>query len=80
MLSNNALPTAAAIEIYPNPTTNILHVEGANKQLQLYNAMGSLVLQKTVNNTNTHLDLEFLPKGIYLLMIDNKTTQKVVKQ
>ena len=80
LLSTNALPTTAAIQVYPNPTTNLLHIAGARGQLQLYNAMGSLVLQKKVNNTNTNLNLEFLPKGIYLLVVDNKNTHKIVKQ
>jgi hypothetical protein len=81
LLSNKTIPsTAQTIQVYPNPTTNILHIEGASQHIQLYNAMGSLVLQQAVNTTNTTLNLEFLPKGIYLLVVDNQSTQKVVKQ
>ncbi|MFK7799935.1 MAG: T9SS type A sorting domain-containing protein [Aureispira sp.] len=81
LLSNTTLPsTVAAIQVYPNPTPNLLYVEGANQHIQLYNAMGNLVLEEVVANTTTTLNLEVVPKGIYLLVVDNKTTQKVVKQ
>lgn len=81
LLSNNTLPsTAPVIQVYPNPTANLLHVEGAIQHIQLYNALGNLVLEEIVTNTRTTLNLEIVPKGIYLLVVDYKTTQKVVKQ
>lgn len=63
--------------IYPNPTKDIIHIEGGRIVIiQVYNAFGQIV--KTVWHSN-EVNVENLPKGIFTLMItdDNNTTQRL---
>jgi hypothetical protein len=67
--------------LHPNPTTDIVHIEGAEvSEVQVYNALGQWV--KTVQNTN-EVSLEGLPQGVYLLRVSMKDgkvfSEKVVK-
>jgi len=71
------------ISLYPNPVQNILNINldtpFPKVDLQVVNTMGALVVsQKYVNSALEHrlqLDVNDLPKGIYLLKIntDNYT-------
>ncbi len=69
------------ISVYPNPTNGIVYVNSKEKvnKLELYNLNG----QKIKETNSVELNLNELPKGIYILKInlENKTTQtvKVVK-
>lgn len=66
------------IEIYPNPTSGIINIEGKEvAEVQVYNSFGQLA--KTFQNTNV-IDLEPLPKGIYVLVItNNKNIKRTTK-
>ena len=69
-------------EMYPNPTTDLVHIEGVEcAEVQVYNALGQQV--KTVQNTN-EISLAGLPQGVYLLRVtikDGKVfSEKVVKE
>ena len=58
------------IKIYPNPTTGILHISmdniSPNSSIQIYDLMGQKVMESTILNTNTEMDLSGKPSGIYL--------------
>jgi subtilisin-like proprotein convertase family protein len=75
------------IKIYPNPATTTLQLIGnstyKNASVQILNSKGQLMQSSTLINTNTTLNIETLPTGIYLLKIskDGVTeTQKFIKQ
>ncbi len=57
-----------ALEVYPNPTTGIIHVKSETtlKSLQLFNNLGQLILSKSEAN---HLDLSRISEGIYFLKV-----------
>lgn len=58
------------IKVYPNPSMGIVHIESVDvSEVQVYNRFGLLV--KTFQKTN-QINLETLPKGIYMLIIKNK--------
>lgn len=68
------------IEVYPNPTSGIINIEGKEvAEVQVYNSFGQLV--KTFLNVNI-IDLGTMPKGIYMLIIndakDARYTTKIV--
>lgn len=82
-------PTAIAenikekeIEVYPNPTTGVVHIEGISvSEILVYNSLGNRV--KVIQNTNV-FNTGCLPQGLYMLkIIDNKnasfTTKILVK-
>ena len=74
--------SSAFANLYPNPTTGIVRIEGENAmEVQVFNALGQLV--KTAQNAN-EISLEGLPQGIYLLRVTTKDgkvfSDKVVKE
>ncbi len=70
------------ITIYPNPVTDILHIDTDAKEvkMQLHNLSGALVLEKT---NCQYISLAHLPQGVYMLTVTTTQgvhTQKVIKQ
>ena len=64
------------IQVWPNPTTGTLHIETdyINK-VEIYNLMGQIVLQAEKVET---IDLSSLEKGVYFLIISDKSGRKAV--
>ncbi len=81
---DNVNETAAnAFNIYPNPTTGMVTVEGENiNVVSIYNAAGQLVNIVRANDSNVNVDLSSYGTGVYFLnVIDNEnntTVQRVV--
>jgi len=69
------------ISIYPNPTNNIINIEGLNKNenntIQIFDVQGKLVSTKIVNERGT-IDLSELNKGVYVIKI-GEYAKRVVK-
>ena len=88
---DNALNTGiqtleqTSFSLHPNPATETLTVQTAATGIQHYtltDVSGKQLLNGTFSNTRT-LDLRILPKGIYLLSIQNnkgEVSRKFVKQ
>jgi len=73
------------ISVHPNPVTDFLLINGADvDQVELYNAIGSKVYQTLLPQIDKGIDLSFLPKGIYVVKINNKGVMKqmikIIKQ
>ena len=74
--------------IYPNPSTGVFNINfnaETTANIVVYDVMGKLILEKTINNTNsTSFDLAAQKTGIYILkIVDNNgsvTTERIVKQ
>ena len=71
----------ANIKIYPNPTNNIINIEGLNKNenntILIFDVQGKLVITKTINEKGT-IDLSELNKGVYVIKI-GEVAQRIVK-
>ena len=70
----NSNTTFPDVKIYPNPSTGILTIEAngiTNGQISILNLTGQVQFQSLINE-KTALDLHALPKGIYLLKIQNR--------
>jgi hypothetical protein len=69
------------IKIYPNPTNNIINIDGLNKNenntIQIFDIQGKLVISKTINEKGA-IDLSELNKGIYVIKI-GEVAQRIVK-
>jgi hypothetical protein len=69
------------IKIYPNPTNNIINIEGLNKNenntIQFFDVQGKLVITKNITEKGT-VDLSELNKGVYVIKI-GELAQKIVK-
>lgn len=63
--------------VYPNPVQGVLTLANPNQvdlyTIHLYNLLGQLVLEKTVNSsTDVSLDLSIYQKGAYLLKVKSE--------
>lgn len=75
------------ISIYPNPTTDVLHITGELQsftKLEMHNMLGQKVLQQSVNNEEiVSVNTESISVGVYLLTLSNgnqKQTFRIVKK
>jgi MBG domain (YGX type)/Secretion system C-terminal sorting domain/Fibronectin type III domain len=76
---------SSKFNLYPNPAVEILNVksEGASIQtIEIIDLTGIVRISKTINNFETKISLNKLPKGVYLvqLKIENNTyTKRIIK-
>ena len=63
------------VNVYPNPATSYINVEGAVEKLALYDMNGRLVAETAANT----IDVTALAAGNYLLNITNNGNVRTVK-
>ena len=69
------------ISIYPNPTSDIVYIDGNYTQLKviIYNVLGKEILNKSITNS---IDISHLDNGVYILQLSDGvklTTQIIIK-
>ena len=72
----------ADIHCYPNPTIDRIHIETkqeGNLHLQLFDAIGRIVLEERLNDNHFELNISHLNPAFYLLKISNETKSSVFK-
>lgn len=89
--TSTTIPFNQQIKLFPNPVKDQLFLqmnseESTTVQLTWLNVVGELIAQESLwvpSSSLTEINLPDIPKGIYLLQIDNgqeKTTRKIFKQ
>ena len=70
-----------SITLYPNPTRGELHIQSDKtiKNVNIYSASGQKVMQSSGKDKSKNLNLEQLPKGIYILNIEGENQTQNVK-
>ncbi|MBP5644041.1 MAG: agmatine deiminase family protein [Bacteroidales bacterium] len=68
---------AASFELYPNPMSNTLFINGDVQDVTIFNAVGQQVL--FVENSN-EIDVETLSEGLYFVRVSDKKGNNVVKK
>ena len=59
-----------SLKLYPNPTTNVLNVEGEGmRSIEVYNAVGQRVMKQEVNGNKAQVNTESLNNGVYFIRI-----------
>jgi len=82
----DALATLGMIEIYPNPNNGSFTIDIGNVEnvvVEVYNISGQLVLQKTLAQSTSKIDLANRPKGMYFVKMETSNAivvQKIVYQ
>ena len=74
--------------VYPNPTTGNLNIDFNNAtssqiEIEVYDAIGKLVLTQTTSTNHTVISLEQFAKGIYNVKLksnDSYSTIRVIKE
>lgn len=76
--------TNPKFSVYPIPTKGNITIEASNKsKLEISDMQGQVILQQTILQEKSDIDLSILEKGIYILTInDNGMTEvkKIVKE
>lgn len=69
------------IEIYPNPTADLLHIQGKELILflEVYNMEGRKIKSQIINNSNITIDLSAYVPGEYLVKIFTRTNNRTFK-
>ncbi len=70
--------TESTINIYPNPTTDVIVIESDANEAQIFNLNGDLVKVCPLSGT-THVDVNDLAEGTYIVVVGNKATRIVKK-
>jgi len=70
------------VSIYPNPTSDIVNIEGNYSQLKVvvYDILGKQVIKESITNS---IDISQLEKGVYILQLSDGaklTTQRIIKK
>lgn len=73
------------INVYPNPFNSVIKVTGVfpKSNIKIFNTMGVLIKEFLANSDNVFVDLQNVPKGIYLMQIANKDktfSKKLMKE
>ncbi len=73
--------------VYPNPAKDFIHVTVLSKQftkLKLTDVLGNTMLESTINNAESNIDIRQFAKGIYFIqLLDDKNsirTRKILVQ
>jgi len=70
--------TCQLFEVYPNPASQFLNVEGEMTSVEVYNTVGQCLLSKEVNG-NAQIVLSGYSNGIYFLRVNNNGETEVRK-
>ncbi len=68
--------------VYPNPAGNTVHVtsNAAIRKLSISDIIGRTVIKQSGQSKDVTIDISNLPKGMYILRLNDNYTQKVLKQ
>jgi hypothetical protein len=66
--------------VYPNPTKGIINFRGLDDKsiaLKLYNMNGMLVFNAKINSSVQSVNIDFLPRGIYLINVNGQQSKLI---
>lgn len=81
ILDVNDIDTRVTLNIYPNPTSELVFVESKNTitALELYDTQGKQLKTQKANGKKEQLNLSSYPQGVYMLKITTNNGDKTVK-
>jgi hypothetical protein len=76
---------ANEISVFPNPTSGMVNVdlgEYSSKfnQIRVFNAVGALVTQQSVQQSLAAINLSSMPKGLYLIVFELNNQKRITKK
>ena len=78
-LDNISLLKEENIKVFPNPSTNVLFIEGlenTNFRIEIYDAIG----QKKITTDDSKIDISTWENGMYYLQVLTKEGQQVIRK
>lgn len=75
---------SSGVSVYPNPTSSVLNIDAKKEiiSVKLNDVSGKSILSKKSNALKETLNIQHLPKGVYILTVEMKgqtTTKKIIK-
>lgn len=84
MVSTFETALVGKIKVYPNPTSNIINITNPiGESIEIFDIQGKKVKDVIINKSQQAIDIQELPKGVYVLKMHEKTlhvTYKIIKQ
>ncbi|MDG5492115.1 T9SS type A sorting domain-containing protein [Psychroserpens sp. SPM9] len=88
LLNVNDLNATSSFNIYPNPSSSLLHIELNSNQTdltyQIFDILGKQIITETLNTSSlTQIDISNWNSGLYLIKIsigDQTETKRFIKQ
>ena len=85
LLSTNDTESHHNITVYPNPTTDIIHIDSKSKisKIEISSTDGKLILSKNINESSTIVNMHTLPSGVYLVNVitgEQNNFRKIIKK
>ncbi|OJW82600.1 MAG: hypothetical protein BGO69_05795 [Bacteroidetes bacterium 46-16] len=80
--SVNILSNNADLIVYPNPTNDVLTIKmnaQAYSTLEIKNTHGQVILQQTLKQNDTKVNVKALPSGIYFATLKGDAGSKTIK-
>jgi hypothetical protein len=69
------------ISLYPNPAVSTIVINNTNgRDIQLYDVSGRLILHQKGNQQQTHVDINHLSDGVYMLHVGDRVAKIIKKQ
>ncbi|MBO7653095.1 MAG: T9SS type A sorting domain-containing protein [Bacteroidales bacterium] len=80
-LTENAIETATAMSIYPNPTSGILNITSNEEidSVEIFNSIGNTVVSSKVVGNSSAIDMSNLPNGMYFVRVSTANGIETVK-
>lgn len=86
LITSISEPSEISLKIYPNPTTDFIHIEGdikANTMVRILDIKGRLVQSEQISKYANTVNVQGLISGLYFIQIQSGTdiiTQTIIKQ
>ena len=85
LVNINKLEKSDNIKVYPNPTTNMVALDGFEKEniIEIINIQGQIVKTEFANTSKIIIDISDLSTGVYVIKIKSDSTiimKKLLKQ
>jgi hypothetical protein len=71
----------STLRIYPNPSSGFINFEFGDiiESISVYNNLGQLMIDQSINDYSSNLNIESLPQGIYLVKV-NTASETIIKR
>ena len=78
------IKTATSFSMSPNPAGGFINISmpasGSYPLLKIFDVIGNELVSQRIVNSNTSLNINSFPSGIYFASLDNGITQKFIKE
>jgi len=76
---DDAIDSYATLSFYPNPARDILNIESSHSsKLSILSISGQVLLNSKLTMGFSSLDISYLSEGIYFLVTENNSPQKLI--